>query len=130
MAARQPDLLSEYLCLYRLLEAADGKNGKTFASEHLSSIGTKDFGELRVIVEPLEGQEVNAFDVYRSRTDEELQRLAADGVSDVPAYLYMIRNCLAHGKHDILTSSDPARFEDAARALPIIKLLARIAVEP
>jgi hypothetical protein len=37
---------------------------------------------------------------------------------------------VAHGKHHILTSSDPARFQNAARALPVVKLLARIAVEP
>src|SRR5438445_738386 len=33
MAARQADQLSEYLCLYRILEAADQRNGKIFAAD-------------------------------------------------------------------------------------------------
>jgi hypothetical protein len=130
MAARQPDLLSEYLCLYRLLEAADDKNGKTFSAQHLSEIATRDFGALRVVDSPLGPNEINAFEEYRTRASAELKRLAAQGDSDVPDYLYRIRNSLAHGKHDVLTPSDPARFENAAKALPIVKLLARMAVEP
>jgi hypothetical protein len=130
MAARQPDLLAEYLCLYRLLEAVDKTNGTKFSSSHLPNIETNDFGNLRVIIDPFGTEEVNAFEVYRSRAKDELRRLAADGVNDVPKYLYGIRNSLAHGKHKILTPSDPARFENAARALPIVKLLARLAVEP
>lgn len=129
MAARQPDLLSEYLCLYRLLEAADGTNGKAFASSHSANIETADFGELRVIVDMLDDGELNAFEVYRERAIAEVQRLAATGI-DVSGHLYELRNSLAHGKHSLLTHSDGARFENAARALPVVKLLARIAVEP
>ena len=130
MAARQPDLLAEYLCLYRLLEAADGKNGTVFSASCLADVGTKDFGELRVVLDVLAGTEVNAFEVYREQAQEELLRLTQAGVTDLPRYLYDIRNSLAHGKHNVLTPSDPARFENAARALPIVKLLARLAVEP
>lgn len=83
-----------------------------------------------MIIDPFGAEEVNAFEVYRSRAKDELRRLAADSINDVPKYLYGIRNSLAHGQHKILTPSDPARFENAARALPIVKLLARLAVEP
>jgi hypothetical protein len=129
MAARQADLLTEYLCLYRILEAADGTNGTVYAASRLADVGTADFGELPVIVSSLTGANVNAFDVYRARAQEELLRLANAGVPDVPRYLYEIRNSLAHGKHDILTPADSTRFVDAARALPVVKLLARLAVE-
>ena len=44
MAARQPDVLSEYLCLYRLLEARGGSNGTSFIESTLRTIGRYDFG--------------------------------------------------------------------------------------
>lgn len=130
MAARQADVLTEYLCLYRILEAADGQNGKTFSATHLADVATKDYGELRVIVRLFDDEELNAFEVYRNRAENELNRLRLEGIVDVPTHLYAIRNSLAHGKHGVLTPSDPARFESAARALPVVKLLARLAVEP
>lgn len=44
MGTRQADLLSEYLCLYRVLEAADGRNGLDFIGRHLGEIRDRDFG--------------------------------------------------------------------------------------
>jgi hypothetical protein len=130
MAARQAYLLAEYLCLYRVLEAADNGNGKEHVANELPSLRTTDFGELRVVGDDLSYETApNAFEVFRDRAENELKRLAANGVDDVPAYLYSIRNSLAHGKRDLLTARHAARFADAARALPIVKLLARRAVE-
>jgi hypothetical protein len=34
IAARQADLLAEYLCLYRVLEGADGQNGTVSAGKY------------------------------------------------------------------------------------------------
>ena len=45
MAARQVDPLSEYICLWRVLESADGRNGKQFATTALDQLATFDFGE-------------------------------------------------------------------------------------
>jgi hypothetical protein len=132
MAARQADLLSEYLCLYRILEAADGRNGKSYAREALPRLDDHDFGILRVISpNPWDRSETaaNAFAVYKERAVEELTNLATGGVADVPRYLYKIRNSLAHGKTDVLAHGRGEAFQDAARALPIVKLLARMAVE-
>jgi len=128
MAARQADLLSEYLCLYRVLEAVDGGNGKRFAATTLDRLADHDFGQL-MVVEPHETYEdgTNAFEVYRERALRELDDLQA---ADVPAYLYGIRNSLAHGKKDVLVPRAGDQFVAAVRALPIVKLLARIAVEP
>jgi hypothetical protein len=131
MAARQPDVLAEYLCLYRVLEAADGQNGKVFAALTLVDLPATEFGELVVVGDDLDAESApNAFEVYRTRALEELARLAADGIGNVPEYLYGIRNSLAHGKHHVLTASHGERYVRAARALPIVKLLARSAVDP
>lgn len=131
MAARQAEILSEYLCLYRVLEAADGSNGKTFATSALGDIPIRDFGDLRIIgMDSSYGTGVNAFEQYRSKAVAELARLATEGVTDVPAYLYRIRNSLAHGKRNTLHARRREGFERAVRALPVVKLLARLAVEP
>jgi hypothetical protein len=131
MAARQPDVLAEYLCLYRVLEAADNQNGKAFAASRLTNLATTEFGELLVIGDDLDLESApNAFEVYKNRALEELIRLAADGIGNVPQYLCRIRNSLAHGKDQVLTASHGERHMRAAQALPIVKLLARIAVEP
>jgi hypothetical protein len=99
MVARQADPLSEYLCLYRVLEAMDKTNGKTCAAGVMPLPSVHDFGRLEVAYMTAGGHEyVNAFDVYRDRAMSELSRLSAAGVDDIPAYLYAIRNSLAHGK--------------------------------
>lgn len=52
------------------------------------------------------------------------------GLGTRPAsYLYSIRNSLAHGKTGVLMGGHGSGFERAARALPVVKLLARVAVE-
>jgi hypothetical protein len=131
MAARQPGLLAEYLCLYRVLEAADMQNGRAFAASVLAAVTSKDFGDLRAVGDDdCYESAPNVFEIYRDRAREELRRLATEGIAAVPEYLYKIRNSLAHGKHDVLTSPHGERFVTAGRALPILKLLARIAVEP
>jgi hypothetical protein len=131
MAARQPDCLSEYLCLYRLLEAVDMINGKMFAGQTIAAIASHDFGVLPVIgIDGKYRNAVNAFEVYKTRAIEELDRLRLEGVTDVPKYLYKIRNSLAHGKTDTLSTGRGDSFVRAVRALPVVKLLARMAVEP
>jgi hypothetical protein len=129
MAARQADPLSEYLCLYRLLEAADGRNGRTFTQATIKRLDTYAFGELRV-VGPDDSYEnaTNAFEIYRKRALDEVMSLS-DADVDVPNRLYGIRNSLAHGKDDVLVPDDGKLFHAAVRALPILKLLARIAVD-
>lgn len=127
MAARQADVMSEYLCLYRVLEAADGKNGMTFTKQYPEILDT-DFGELAIYDPVVEGESINAFDVYKRRAGLELASLNADNV-DVPQYLYELRNGLAHGKRKLLTSGNLGALESIARAVPIVKLLARLAIE-
>ena len=132
MAARQADILSEFLLLYRLLEAADGANGTQFVARNISQLRHHDFGTL-IVIDDLTlgpGRAPNAFEVYRARALEELDHLESERVLDVAQYLYQIRNSLAHGKARGLHPRHPARFAEAAHALPIVKLLARIAVEP
>lgn len=133
MATRQADVLSEYLCLYRVLEAADGGNGMSYVTAHTSQLESHDFGELWVIA-PLDPNErTNAFDVYQRRARAELsrQRFAGPAAADaIAAYLYAIRNSLAHGKTQVRVGDFGPGVKETAAALPIVKLLARLAVEP
>ena len=132
MAARQADLLAEYLCLYRVLEGADGTNGTQFAAQELPHLLGHDFGVLRVGEYWPGGGFLwtNAFELYKHRARLHLEHLNATGVTDIPAHLYRIRNSLAHGKTHVLAGDHGTGFQEAAKALLIIKLLARVAVEP
>jgi hypothetical protein len=133
MASRQADLLSEFLCLYRVIEAADGTNGLKFLTAHLRDFASFEFGMLRVIrPRSLRGWG-NAFTVYRRRARQHLKHLEASGISSdeqVARYLYDLRNSLAHGKHGTLVSDYGSQVGEVAAALPLLKLVARIAVEP
>jgi hypothetical protein len=129
MSARQADALSEYLCLYRVLEGKDMQNGKTFARQSINQLSTFDFGILRIIgTDDSYENATNAFEVYRKRALDEMENLKDAGIDAVDR-LYRIRNSLAHGKVDVLLPDDGEPFHAALRALPIVKLLARIAVE-
>ncbi len=130
MATRQSDVLTEYMCLFRVLEGGDGQNGKKFIADNLSKVATHDFGELHLVDEFWweGGQRVttNVFEVYRYRAKLELARLAG---ADVPGHLYALRNGLAHGKQSTIASPAQSQYQDVVLALPIVKLLARLAVE-
>lgn len=131
MAARQADVLSEYLCLYRLLEARDSSNGKTFTAENLASLGSHDFGVLRVYRSLEDDDWVNAFEVYRTRAKREMARLQRGGITtptQVASHLYAIRNSLAHGRSSVRVSDFDATVREVSRALSMVKLLARLAV--
>ncbi len=132
MAARPADPLSEYLCLYRILEAADGANGKTYAANALPALLTHEYGDLHVATYvPLTEQETTrVFELYKYRAKMEIASLQARGIKNVPDYLYRIRNSLAHGKANVLTGNFGSGYSAALRAFPIVKLLARMAVEP
>ena len=51
MAARQADPLTEYLCLYRLLEGKDKTNGKTFASGNIERLAGFNYGNSESLVQ-------------------------------------------------------------------------------
>lgn len=87
-----------------------------------------DFGEL-LLYRFDDDSYLNVFESYRESAVAELQRLGAAGVADVPSYLYRIRNSLAHGRVDVLTHADGPAVVATVRALPLVKLLARSAVE-
>jgi hypothetical protein len=110
MSARQADPLSEYLCLYRLLEGKDMQNGKTFARQNINQLSTFDFGILRIIgADDIYENATNAFEVYRKRALDELANLKGAGIDAVDR-LYRIRNSLAHGKVDVLLPDDGEPF--------------------
>jgi hypothetical protein len=85
MATRQADLLAEYLCLYRVLEGADGANGKAFTVRELPHLLDRDFGLLRVgdLGVSRVWAWTDAFRLYKFRARIELDRLTAAGETDV-----------------------------------------------
>lgn len=132
MAARQADILTEYLCLYRVLEAADGTNGMEFASEQLGAILTRDFGTLRIIPHGRPDAATNAFEVYKERAARHIEALRRRGVAsdrEIAEHLYAIRNSLAHGRREPRVGDFSTSVEEVASALSVAKLLARLAIE-
>ncbi|SEG26133.1 hypothetical protein SAMN04489712_104120 [Thermomonospora echinospora] len=132
MAIRQVDVLAEYLFLYRIAEWADRKNGKTFIGMYLDLIHDYDFGELWTISPPIgpaaDQPEINVFDVYREQALGRIESLRTAGV-DVADWLYGFRNRLAHGKEGIMVREFGMDADAVAADLPLLKLLARIAIE-
>lgn len=131
MAARQADVLSEYLFLYRLLEAGDGSNGTAYIEANIDAVASHDFGVLRVYRSLEDDDWVNAFEVYRQRATRELRKLRRRGTktpAEVASHLYAIRNSLAHGKASTRVTDFDATVQEVSGALPLVKLLARLAV--
>lgn len=131
MAARQADVLSEYLFLYRLLEARGASNGTAYIAANIDAVARHDFGVLRVYRSLEDEDWVNAFEVYRERAKRELTRLRRGGTktpTQVAAHLYAIRNSLAHGRSSAKVTDFDATVREVSGALPILKLLARLAV--
>jgi hypothetical protein len=130
MATRQADVLSEYLCLYRVLETVYGDNGRRFSTEQLARLRDYDFGTLRVVANRTQNLAdcPNVFEVYRVRALHALDQYELPDEA-VAKRLCDVRNALAHGKHHALTNPHGQGFDEAVASLPIVKLLARIAVE-
>jgi hypothetical protein len=139
MATRQADLLSEYLCLYRVLESADGTNGKKWASSRLDRVASHSYGQLQLVEyvflgnsddgDPTGPMTYDVFDVYQRRAADHIENLQGECAS-VSQYLYDLRNGIAHGKSNTIVGSDSYGLADVGQALPIVKLLARLAIEP
>jgi hypothetical protein len=117
MAARQADILAEYLCLYRVLEGADRSNGTTFSERVLPTLLEWDFGLLRVIPTFIDSGPdgyIDVFALYKHRARMALYRIGKLGENDVPQHLYRIRNQIAHGKYRVLAGGNGRFFEDVA----------------
>jgi hypothetical protein len=129
MATRQVDVLSEFLCLYRVLETPNRDNGKALIERRLAEIQTHDFGELYTH-DAATGRGPNVFEVYRRRALDRVARLTEAGMdtSAIAGHLYGVRNGLAHGKGSFLVS-DYSGLSAVGEDLPIVKLLARMVVE-
>lgn len=130
MALRQVDLLTEYFCLYRICEWADGNNGVSFINDNVDAIATHDFGELRMNYLTLSSEvsSLNVFETYRERAVGRLEVLRTSGVEDIGKYLYGYRNGLAHGKTDLLVQDFGANVDAVATELPLLRLVCRLAI--
>ncbi|MFF2308182.1 methylamine utilization protein MauJ [Streptomyces sp. NPDC058128] len=129
MAVRQVDLLSEYIGLYRVLETPDKDNGKAFITRCLDYVGSHDFGRLMTWPQSMEPAEpIEVFGVLRERALGRIEALRTADI-DVAAHLYSIRNGLAHGKKDLILNDFGTTVDAVAADLPLVKLLARLAIE-
>ncbi|MFD9418193.1 hypothetical protein ACFWC9_26265 [Streptomyces goshikiensis] len=68
------------------------------------------------------------FDTLRERALGRIEALRTAGI-DIPAHLYALRNGLAHGKKDLILNDLGPSVDAVAADLPVVKLLARMAVE-
>ncbi|MGP3737590.1 methylamine utilization protein MauJ (plasmid) [Streptomyces sp. GDS52] len=130
-AIRHVDLLAEYMGLYRVLETPRRDNGLGFITDHLDSLERYDFGKLLTIPAflPRHAEEpIEVFSVLRERALGRLEALRTAGI-DTARHLYAIRNGLAHGKQDLILNDFGNAVDAVAADLPLLKLLARIAVE-
>ncbi|MFD5620520.1 methylamine utilization protein MauJ [Streptomyces yangpuensis] len=129
MAVRQVDLLSEYIGLYRVLETPDKDNGKAFITRSLDHVGAHDFGRLMTRPQSLQPADpIEVFGVLRERATGRIEALRTADI-DVAAHLYSIRNGLAHGKKDLILNDFGSTVDAVAADLPLVKLLARLAIE-
>lgn len=140
-ALRQVDPLSEFLNLYRILEASDlalpgswaGKgNGKQWITNNIARISTHAFGRLMLqVFSPRRPKPVNAFARIRQRAKSRIAALAAlVKRGDVAAYLYnQVRCGIAHGKSGVWSFDFAENVRDARADVSIVKLLARIAID-
>lgn len=131
MALRQVDLLAEYLCLYRICEWADDKNGMRFINDTVDAIAAHDFGELWLehLTLGRDRPKRNVFEEYQERAVGRLEALRTAGEEDIGRYLYRYRNGLAHGKSDLLVQDFGASVDRVAQELPLLRLLCRLAIE-
>lgn len=131
-AIRQADFLSEYLGLYRLLEWPRRDNGKKFVAANLDELRDYNFGTLRMVDPgpPFNQPEdpIGVFDTPRERALGRIEALRTADI-DVPAHLYALRNGLAHGKQDMILDDLGPSVDAVTADLPVVKLLARMAVE-
>lgn len=127
MALRQSDPLTEYLCLYRILEGPDSDNGKAFVRRRLPDLATFDFGHLGT--GDAFGPSIDVFEEHRARAIARLGALHASfGDEEIAKRLYLQRNGLAHGKGNVLTNDLDVTLRNIVDDLPIVKLLARMVV--
>jgi hypothetical protein len=129
MAARQVDALTEYLCLWRVLEWGDATNGKAFAEGHLGDLAAHAFGDCLVL--DTSHRTVDAFETYRTRALSRISSLRTAGKTDadIAAHLYANRNAIAHGRVGTLLHDFGDSMAGLGADLPIVKLLARMVVE-
>jgi hypothetical protein len=117
MASRQADLLSEFLCLYRVVEAADGSNGTSFLTARLADVPSHSFGTLRVIRPRSSRGWVNAFTVYRRRARRHLDFLQEGGAGHLESPgLFDKGRGIAPATHPLERGSPFAEAGDAVPA--------------
>jgi len=130
MALRELDEPGEFLGLYRVLAWADGGDGRSFVATHLKSVAEFDFGVLRT--QPIRnGAAMDVFERYRKLALARLGAFRSYGMSDseIADHLLGIRIDLARSGSAPGPNAVGAVVSGVAHDLPVVKLLARIALD-
>ena len=128
---RQLDPLGEFLHYYRVLENADGKNGKHELMRVLPLLLTHSFGRLPA---QLWSHHRAAFKTdllarWKRRAVARLAHLVSRSVN-VADHLYSRGRCgIAHGKTGIRTLDAGSDLIELARDVPLVKMLARVSID-
>jgi hypothetical protein len=128
---RQLDPLGEFLHYYRVLENADGKNGKQELARVLPLLWTHPFGRLPA---QLWHHHSAAFKAdllarWKRRAVARLAYLARRSIN-VADHLYSRGRCgIAHGKTGIRTLDAGSDLIEIACDVPLVKMLARVSID-
>jgi hypothetical protein len=130
MALRQVDWLSEYLCLYRVLETT-GRHGRPGIVEGLDRLGTHDFGRLLAYGPEPDDPPVDVFGRYQQRALHRVAELRSAGNDNggIAKRLWEIRTQIAHGAYNTLNSHNATDVVSVGADLPVVRLLARAVVD-
>ncbi|WP_423833631.1 hypothetical protein [Streptomyces manipurensis] len=71
---------------------------------------------------------IDVFETLRERALGGIEALRTAAI-DAPKHLYALRNGLGHGKQDLILNDLGPSVDAVAADLPVVKLLARMAVE-
>lgn len=130
-ALKQIDPLSEYLCLYRVLESVHGSNVKTWVANNLDKIRNFNFGDLAYGVDW--ERQGDVFSKYKQRALcrlANLRKILSTDQEIANYYLYKEIRCgIAHGKEKIKRYDFGSDFFSIAKDSYILKLLARISID-
>jgi len=128
---RQADFLSEYLCLYRVIESVSKSNGKVWIENALDRVLNYSFDKITIASEESVFTKKNLISIFKRRYSARLKHLKKLHKSNknIAEVLYHINRCgIAHGRNIVNPIYGSSYFE-IAKDTTLLKLLARLAIE-
>ena len=129
---RQADFLSEYLCLYRVIESATNSNGKAWIEDALDRALNYRYAKITIASNAPVFTKRNLISVFKRRYSSRHKQLkkSFNSNKEIAKYLYNINRCgIAHGKRAIVSPIYGFSYFEIVKDISILKLLARLAIE-